>query len=87
MRMSTTSGTWPVELRLEPGQPSVLQAAPFASRLSDGKAPRVRGDLVWTGSRVVVGLSVPRFHEPEKRTRSQKPGNILLPDAIFFVGF
>lgn len=36
-RMAEIAGTNPVELRLEPGQPSVLEPAPFASRLSDDK--------------------------------------------------
>jgi len=36
-RMAEVATAWPVELRLEPGQPSVLEPAPFASRLSDDK--------------------------------------------------
>lgn len=36
-RMAEVAAVWPVELRLEPGQPSVLEPAPFASRLSDDK--------------------------------------------------
>ena len=51
-RMALASGAWPVELRLEPGQPSVLEPAPFASRLSDDKH---RGYAVtWFGLAVVL---------------------------------
>ena len=36
-RMAETLGAMPVEVRLEPGQPGVAQAAPFATVLSDAK--------------------------------------------------
>ena len=36
-RMAVAATTWPAELRLEAGQPGVLEPAPFASRLSDDK--------------------------------------------------
>ena len=71
-RMSTTSGTWPAELRLEPGQPSVLVAAPFASRLSDEKH---RGyAATWFGLAIVLllGYLYLGFTNPEKRSRSQQ---------------
>ena len=34
-RMAVAAEAWPMELRLEAGQPGVLEPAPFASRLSD----------------------------------------------------
>ena len=34
-RMAVAASAWPSELRLEAGQPGVLEPAPFASRLSD----------------------------------------------------
>ena len=34
-RMAVAASVWPSELRLEAGQPGVLEPAPFASRLSD----------------------------------------------------
>ena len=34
-RMAVAAAAWPAELRLEAGQPGVLEPAPFASRLSD----------------------------------------------------
>ena len=34
-RMAVAATAWPAELRLEAGQPGVLEPAPFASRLSD----------------------------------------------------
>lgn len=37
LRMSELVGTVPVEIRLEPGQPGVVEAAPFAQVLSDAK--------------------------------------------------
>ena len=86
MRMSTTSGTWPVELRGEPGQPSVLQAAPFASRVSDETH---RGyAATWFGLAVVLllGSLYLGFTSPKSERDRQKPGNILLPDAIVFDG-
>jgi surfeit locus 1 family protein len=53
-RMAQMADTWPVELRLEPGQPSVLEPAPFASRLTDDKH---RGYAVtWFGLAVVLVL-------------------------------
>lgn len=53
-RMARMTGAWPVELRLEPGQPGVLEPAPFASRLSDDKH---RGYAVtWFGLAAVLVL-------------------------------
>ena len=52
--MSAESGAWPAELRLEPGQPSVLRPAPFASRLADDTH---RGyAATWFGLAVVLLL-------------------------------
>jgi surfeit locus 1 family protein len=54
VRMSAEAGAWPAELRLEPGQPSVLRPAPFASRLSDDTH---RGyAATWFGLAVVLLL-------------------------------
>lgn len=54
VRMSAESGAWPAELRLEPGQPSVLRPAPFASRLADDTH---RGyAATWFGLAVVLLL-------------------------------
>ena len=66
-RMALASGAWPVELRLEPGQPSVLEPAPFASRLSDDKH---RGYAVtWFGLAVVLffGFGYLGLRHPVKR--------------------
>jgi len=71
-RMSATSGAWPAELRLEPGQPSVLQPAPFASRLSDEKH---RGyAATWFGLAVVLllGYLYLGFASSESLTRPQE---------------
>lgn len=71
-RMSATSGAWPAELRLEPGQPSVLQPAPFASRLSDEKH---RGyAATWFGLAVVLllGYLYLGFASSETLTRPQE---------------
>ena len=67
--MSAESGAWPAELRLEPGQASVLQPAPFASRLSDDKH---RGYAVtWFGLAFVLlaGYLYLGFANSEKITR------------------
>lgn len=69
VRMSAESGAWPAELRLEPGQASVLQPAPFASRLSDDKH---RGYAVtWFGLAFVLlaGYLYLGFANSEKITR------------------
>ena len=71
-RMAKTSGAWPAELRLEPGQPSVLQPAPFASRLSDEKH---RGyAATWFGLAVVLllGYLFIGFADAEKLTRQRE---------------
>ena len=53
-RMAAAAATWPAELRLEAGQPSVLDPAPFASRLSDDKH---RGyAATWVGLAVALLL-------------------------------
>ena len=69
VRMSAESDAWPAELRLEPGQPSVLQPAPFASRLSDDK--HLGYAATWFGLTVVLllGYLYLGFANSEKRTR------------------
>lgn len=53
-RMAALVDTWPAELRLEPGQPSVLEPAPFASRLADDKHNGYAA--TWFGLAVVLLL-------------------------------
>ena len=86
MRMSTTSGTWPVELRLEPGQPSVLQAAPLppACRMKSTAGTRRLG-LDWQSCCCWV-ICTSGLRAPKSERDREKPGNILLPDAIVFDG-
>ena len=72
MRMSATSGTWPAELRLEPGQTSVLQPAPFASRLSDEKHRGYAATWFGLASVLLLGYLYLGFTQSEKPTRPRE---------------
>jgi cytochrome oxidase assembly protein ShyY1 len=69
-KISQAASLWATELRLEPGQPGTLQAAPFAEPLSDAKH---RGyALTWFGLAValVIGYVVYGVRQGSVRQQS-----------------
>jgi surfeit locus 1 family protein len=67
-RMAELADAWPTELRLEPGQPGVLVAAPFATRLSADKHNGYAA--TWFGLAVVLTLGYCYIGMTQQRSRS-----------------
>ena len=66
-RMAQMVSAWSVELRLEPGQPSVLKPAPFASRLSDDKHRGYAATWFGLAAVLVLGYCYLGFTQSAKR--------------------